>query len=155
MRKLANRLAALLVAFVFTWAILAIPVRTDTIWIDSVSGSMKSRTMWVGFVTTPSRVERSAVGEWIVKREGSLHPDWRFLTRRYRSLVGATLGRGCALAPEVYPLHAGENNTRYVRAATATELAEFVRTMRNGTAAEKEQAVDTAFRKQIGIPGWN
>lgn len=122
------------------------PMREDRIWIDPVSGSMKYQTRWLFFGMAP-RVEHSAIERWIVAHEGSYDPGWRSLSVGWRTIFGKIFGRGCSIAPEVYPLHHREFNAGFVRVASNAEVAEFVRIMRMGTASEKEQAVASACQK--------
>jgi len=129
-----------------------LPLRTDSLWIDSVTGSMKGQTFWLIFGTRP-RVHQSALHQWVATHQGPYTPQWCFLSESYKTVFGRTVGRGCALAPEIYPLHMDKLNTRFVETASDSEIAEFVRIMRTGTAEEKRVAVDAACDKGIGHRG--
>lgn len=63
------------------------------------------------------------------------------------------MGRGCGRTPEIYSLHMGKLDARFVEVAADSEIAEFVRVMRTGTADEKRQAVEAACDKAIGHRG--
>jgi hypothetical protein len=136
---------AIVAGGLFAWNF---PVRSDRIWIDPITGSMRGRTDWL-FFSTPPRLEPSAIERWIIKHEGRYDPDWHMLTRAEKNVLGRTVARGCAAAPAIYPLHAGDLNDRYVSTATDSDIGEFVRVMKEGTGSERERAVEAACKGTI------
>jgi hypothetical protein len=119
------------------------PVRTHSVWVDPVSGSIKSQSSWL-FVPTKTTIEQSELERWIVAHEGFHNSQWHFLNENYRLITGKFAGCGVGLTPKIFPFHAGDFNTHFVRNATDAEIAEFVRVMRHGTPDEQEKAVEEA-----------
>ncbi len=154
MRYTRRILIAILVLIAAMLAAWIVPVRNDRIWIDSVTGSMKQQTCWF-FVCQTSEEKPSAIEHWITQHEGTHKADWRFLSRTSKNLFGNVVSRGCALAPEIDPLHQADLNTSFVHAATDAEVREFVRTMRTGSPRERTRAVELACRKAVEstVPG--
>src|SRR4051794_7513015 len=72
--------------------------------MDPVTGTVWWKTVWMFGVTSPPRMEVSAL-ERRLKRSGiGWSPSWRFLDDTERNVFGGVLGRGCATAPPVYGL---------------------------------------------------
>lgn len=128
-----------------------LPVRSERDAIDPVSGSMESRAS-VMLIPVRTRIEQSELERWIIKNEGAYSPQWRTLSDIAMTISGRVISRGCGLAPAIYTLRAGDLNTRFARSATDEEIAEFLRTMRNGTPDEQRDAVDEALK--IAMPSW-
>jgi hypothetical protein len=128
-----------------------LPCHSDLGWIDPVTGSMKYQTR-IYLVPVWTSIESSDIEKWIVRREGKCSHDWQILYNTSTTLFGGR-SRGCSSGPEIYPLHAGVGglNASFVHNATDQEIAEFVRIMRTGTAAEKEQAAEAACNKTLGL----
>ncbi|APW59056.1 hypothetical protein [Paludisphaera borealis] len=139
-----KRSLMVLIAFV-ACVVLAMtyPVRSISTWIDPVSGSVKFETSWL-FIPTRTRIETSELERWIVAHEGCHNPQWHFLNENYRLISGRFAGCGVGRTPKIFPIHAGDSNTRFVHVATDAEIVEFVRAMRSGTPDEQERAVDEA-----------
>lgn len=69
-----KRLLVSLIAVVICIALaFVLPVRTEHIAIDPVSGSMKFRTS-VLLIPVKTRVERSKLERWIIEHEGAYSP---------------------------------------------------------------------------------
>jgi hypothetical protein len=128
-----------------------LPYHSELGLIDPVTGSMKYQTQCF-LVPVSTVVEQSAVERWIIRHEGGYTNSWRFLHDTSSAIV---YGRAyaCSLSPDIYLLHAGKLNDDFVRRASDAEIAEFVRNMRAGTAAERKQAVESARDKVLGNPG--
>jgi hypothetical protein len=126
-----------------------IEVQSHAIWIDPVTGSVKIQKDWLGFGWPPV-IQVSSIERWVIDHEGVHRPRWKFLTRATFSITGKFLAVGCSTsAPEIYRLHDSDLNSGYVRTASDTEIAEFVRIMRTGTASEQKQAVSVAINKAV------
>jgi hypothetical protein len=126
-----------------------IEVQSRAIWIDPVTGSVKMQKHWLGFGCPPV-IQVSSIERWVIDHEGVHRPRWKFLTRATFSITGKFLAVACSSAPEIYRLDDSELNSGYVRTASDTEIAEFVRIMRTGTASEQKQAVSVAISKAVG-----
>lgn len=149
-RSMTRIIYALVVALAVALIASVIPARTDRIWIDPVTGSMKTQTCGLFSCSTP-KVQPSALEAWIMRNGRRHNPKWHFLSTYCESVFGQPLARGCSLAPEIYPLHAGNLNTGFIESASDSEIVEFLRIMEEGNHSKKEQAVETACRKVIGL----
>lgn len=120
-----------------------LPYRIDQGWMDPITGSMKRQTRFC-LIPVWTTTTTSAIENWIIHHEGQYTPHWRFFYETSSALLYHA--NGCSLAPEIYPLRAGGLglDDDYIQSASDEDIAEFVRIMRFGTAAEKEQAVQSA-----------
>jgi hypothetical protein len=148
-RQLRPRRRALLVIagvlVILLFALVATP-RHNLGWIHPVTGSMKSQTRWFGLVASTT-IDQSAIENWIIRREGKYENSWARLHDPGSAIWGRSFA--CRRAASIYDLQAGEFNNAFLRLASESEIAEFVRVMRSGTDAEKRQAVKTACDKTI------
>src|ERR1700733_15094707 len=146
-----SRRATILILVVCLIPAGILPCHSDLGWIDPVTGSMKYQTR-IFLVPVWTSIESSDIEKWVVSREGKCSHDWQILYNTSTTLLGRR-SRGCGRGPEIYPLHAGLGglNTGFVHNATDREIAEFVRIMRTGTAAEKEEAAEAACNKALGL----
>src|SRR5438128_297864 len=101
-------------------------------WIDPVTGSMKRQTQWFGF-STSTMVDQSAIEKWIIRHEGRYSSHWAFLHDTSMTAWGRSVEFACAMAPDIYALHAGELNDEFVRGASEPEINEFLQVMRTGS----------------------
>ena len=125
-----------------------IPTRSDTIWVDPVTGSVKRQASWQ-VCRRPPIVETSAIERWIVRREGSHVPTWRFVSRSTRTIFGRPLSIACGEAP-MYLLRAGDLNDRFVLNSTNEQIVKFINLMRTGSAEERRESVQAAYRSVRG-----
>jgi hypothetical protein len=125
---------------------LTIPVRSDRLWVDPVSGSVKWQTVWLG-VPGSIRVNQSDLERWIVAHAGSHDPEWLFVNETIRTISGRWAGCGVGQTPKIFSRFlVGDGLKRFVRNGTDAEIAKFVGAMRKGTPDEQTQAVDEAVR---------
>jgi hypothetical protein len=119
--------------------LVLIPTRSDTTWVDPVTGSVKRQASWLIYQRTPV-VEPSALERWIIRREGSHVPTWEHVSTSSWNCYG--LPESVSLGHQMMNrLHAGERNDRFVRASTDEQLARFVQVLRTGSRAEREEAI--------------
>ncbi len=144
-----HRWEILAVVFILAVASLMTPVRSSAFWVDPVTASIRRQATWFA-IPGPEDIDRTEIERWIIRREGQHASSWKFCSRAYKTIWGATRARGCSTGPPVMPLRDGETNARFVRASSDEEMAAFIRVMRTGTDAEQRQAVDAALAKILG-----
>jgi hypothetical protein len=123
--------------------LVPLPVGTDQLWIDPVSGSHRTVTSYLG-VPIRSRITPSALERWIIDHEGACTSKWHLLSRASFTIFGGYLAVGCREAPPIclVAYHAdGGLLTKFIKQASDAEIAEFLRMMRTGTRPEQEAAV--------------
>lgn len=109
---------------------------------------MKGETRWFGF-TTSTVIEQSAIEKWVIDHEGHYTNKWKFLHDTSMTVFGRPTCFSCGSAPEIYGLHAGSANDRFVCNASNQEIGTFVEVMRAGTTMEKKKAVSAAEEKAL------
>ncbi len=115
--------------------------------MDTVTGSMTCRTVWLFGITFGPRVEVSPL-EMRLKSSGiPWVPSWQFLANTHRNVFGGATCFECGLAPAIYSLRPVLKE--FAAASTDAELREFVRVMQSGTDAEQEAAVEAASEKGL------
>jgi hypothetical protein len=125
----------------------SIPYRSDLVWIDSVTGSVRGQTKYF-LVPVSTSSQRSALENWVIAREGHYQNNWQFLSDTSTFLLSGRM-HACGYTPEVFEFHAGEVNDWFVRTAGEEAIAAFVKVMRSGTPDEKKQAVDATCKKLL------
>lgn len=120
---------------------LALPYRTLTVWIDPVTGSIKTQKCQFPFFAQPV-VTHSAIESWLVRNEGGYSPSWQCLSETSDTPFGRF--RGCSSAPAIYVFHSERKNILFVQMLSHQEIAGFVRVMRTGSEPQKRAAVETA-----------
>lgn len=128
----------LLLSFVF-------PVKQQAGWMDSVTGASKHSTQWIFGLECAPTIEPSALSKWLVREEGAVQYDWRYVQGNPETIWGMPVGCALGRAPPIYPLH-GDLGEHFVRASSDEELRRFIKIMREGSDVERQAAVDAAER---------
>ena len=144
----------IILAVVVTTAFLLVPthVRQDLGWVDSVSGSQKSQTVWrFGASSTPVVSESLLATRY---RELGLRwePDWKNVRGTYADLFGRRVGSAHDWpAPEIYTFATSPGLQRsYLAASSDDEVREFFRVMSGGTGEQQKAAVEAACDRALG-----
>jgi len=143
-----------ILAAIVVLAALVVPtplyVRQDLGWIDAISGSQKSQTVWRVGETSPPIVSDSLLAERYRTLGLKWEPDWRDVRGTYLNVFGRSVGRAHGSAPEIYNFAFSQDLQRsYLAASSDAELHKFFRIMSTGTEAEKKVAVETACNKAL------
>lgn len=93
-------------------------------------------------VTVGSFDEPSALHSWILKHQRDHAHDWRLIQHTSQNLLGFGQGRGHGRAPAAIHLKLMPD---FVRLGTYEEIDKLVWTLKNGSPAQQEQAIDGAF----------
>jgi hypothetical protein len=137
----------LLIMIVALLSMVTVP--HDSQWMCSVCGAQRRQTVWFGW-RRPERVQETALGAWIGRKEKQHEHSWQFVHRRMRSVFGGTLGWACGRAPAIYSLATlGDAMDRYVGSASDEELSALVAVLRTGTDEEQRQAVQRAWDRVL------
>jgi hypothetical protein len=120
-----------------------IPSRSDTTWIDPVTGSVKHQRSWWIYSRAPV-VEISELERWVIRRQGVHARTWTFVSRSRQTIFNQGLSIGCAEAP-MYLLRAGDRNDRFIKQSTDKQIDQLVQVMRTGTESEKRAAIRSAY----------
>jgi hypothetical protein len=119
------------------------PVRTETNWIDPVTGSRRSQVRWFGSVRLPMRYEASALERWIVREEGSYLPAWQIdisvTSNAFNLPFQWACGKGAPINQFELPLM-----ERWVNESSPEEIARVVQIMREGSREEQRKAIAAA-----------
>jgi hypothetical protein len=141
---------ALITTVIFLALVLSLPaitVRQIESRVDTVTGSMSWKTVWLFGFTSGPRVDMSPL-ELRLKNAGvQWTPSWHFLHNTHRNLLGGATCHECGSAPPIYRLRPLLG--QFAAASTNTELREFVRVMQTGTEAEQKATVDAAVEKGL------
>ena len=125
-----------------------VPYRNDLGWIDPVTGSARFQTRRF-LVPTSTIVHRSAIEDWIVRREGRYEANWKPIFDTSSKLLGRC--RACGMPPESYEV--GLFDKTFVRDSSDAEISKFVQIMRHGTKSERRNAVDALGEKVLKTRG--
>ena len=151
--KVSWSILAVFVVVVLAALLVATPVyvRQDLGWIDAISGSQKSQTVWRDGASPPPVVSDSLLAERYRRLGLQWEPDWRNVKGTYRNVLGRSVGSGHGSAPEIYSLALSRDLQRsYLTVASDADVREFFRIMSSGTDAEKRAAVEAACDKALG-----
>lgn len=136
MRRLA-RIIAVVVAILIVAAVA--PVGRAVTEIDSVTGSMRSRQIWLGGWERMPRVTPSPLQMRLNASGITWTPHWELYSQFYETLIPSfNCGRGAS--PPISHMDLPD----FVRVSTDDELRAFVRIMESGTTGEKEAAARAA-----------
>ena len=144
----------IILAVVLIAALLLIPmnVRQDLGWIDAISGSQRSQTVWrFGPASTPAVSESLLAARY--RRLGlKWEPAWKNVKGTYIDLFGRNVGHAHGWpAPEIYSFALSPDLQRsYLAASSDEQIREFFRVMSSGTEDEKKAAVEAACNKALG-----
>lgn len=146
----------IILSFVVVAVGLLIParIRQDRGWIDSISGSQMSQTVWVfGAKSTPVLSELLLAARY--RKLGlQWNPDWKSVRGTSINVLGRAVGSAHGLAPEIYSLAVHPDlQQSYLAAASDEEVCEFFRIMSSGTEQEKKAAVAAAQDRVLGKAG--
>ena len=146
----------IILAVIVVLAALLIPtpiyVRQDLGWIDSISGSQKSQTVWrLGSSSSPI-VSDSLLAERYRKLGLQWEPDWKNIKGTYVNAFGRHVGSAHGWpAPEIYNLALSPDlQQSYLSASSDDEVREFFRIMSSGSEPERKIAVEAACNKALG-----
>ncbi len=143
----------IILAVVVLAAFLLIPtnVRQDLGWIDSISGSQKSQTVWrFGAASTPI-VSESLLAARYRKLGLKWEPDWKNVKGTYIDVFGRHVGSGHGSAPEIYSFALSPDlQQSYLAPSSDDDVREFLRVLSSGTEEEKKAAVEAACNKALG-----
>lgn len=144
----------LIVAVVAFIASILLPapiyVRQDLGWIDAISGSQKTQTLWrVGRSSLPFIIESPLAARY--RKLGlTWEPDWRNVKGTYVNALGRHVGSGHGFAPEIYDLATSADlQNAYIAASTDDDIRQFFHTMTTGTDTLKKAAVTQACDKAL------
>jgi hypothetical protein len=125
----------------------AITVRQVESRMDTVTGSMTWKTVWLFGIRSGPRLDVSPL-EMRLKSSGiKWTPSWQFLHNTHRNVFGSATCHECGSAPAIYQLRPVLKE--FAAASTDAELREFVRVMQSGTESERKAAVDAAGEKGL------
>ena len=135
-------------------AVLLLAVAAPTVTVrqvesrmDSITGSMTWKTVWLFGIASDPRVDVSPL-ETRLKSSGiQWTPSWQFLHNTHRNVFGRATFYACGSAPPIYQL--SPLLKAFAAASTDAELREFVRVMQSGTDAEQTAAVEAASEKGL------
>lgn len=133
-------------------ALLFVPgarVGQDLGWIDSISGSRKTQTIWrVGASSLPM-VSDSPLAVRYRKLGLKWEADWKNVKGTYINIFGGGLGSAHGWpAPEIYSFPR-ELQQYYLAAASDDDIRTFFHVMLHGTEAEKKAMLEAAGEKAM------
>ncbi len=142
----------LIVAAIALCATLLVPwptgVRQDLGWIDSISGSRKSQTVWrLGRSSSPV-VSESLLAARYRKLGLQWEPDWRNVKGTYVDIFGRSVGSAHGSAPEIYSFNS-DLQEWFLAASSDDEVRVFFRVISSGSDAEQKAAVEAAGEKAL------
>jgi hypothetical protein len=140
----------LLVVIVAALLLSSTHVRQNLGWMDSISGTQKSQTVWRFGVASAPAVSESPLAARYRKLGLTWQPDWRNVKGTYVSLFGRHIGSGHGPAPMIYPLASADVQQSYLAASSDDDIREFFRVMSSGTEQEQKAAVEAACDKALG-----
>ena len=150
MRRLWIIVAVVVVAAFF----IPTNVRQDLGWIDSISGSQKSQTVWRFGKTSTPVLSESLLAARYRKLGLQWEPDWKNVRGTYIDVFGRSVGHSHGWpAPEIYSFATSADLQRsYLAASSDDDVRELFRVMSSGTEQEKKAAVEAACNKALGEP---
>jgi hypothetical protein len=145
--RLVLKAAVLLILGVGLFSLFLVPLRTDEVRMDALTGSTQQQTFWPRRMTfgpafTPSPLElrlRKLGVKWT--------PRWTFICGPERTVFGSTVVNVCGSPPPIYSMHGAMQ--WYVDNASDAEVLELVRILQFGTESQQRAAVDAAFKKAL------
>lgn len=143
-RWLLRTLIILIVTLLLTIAAESITYRIDSTYVDTVTGSMSSRTTWLHGLYSNSQTTVSPLETRLRTSGIPWAPQWRLLSEHYVTLL--TRARACNT--DAHHIH-GNFLPNFVAASSDDELHEFIRIMESGTNAEQRAAVEAAMEKAL------
>lgn len=142
----------IIVAVVVVAALLLMPtdVRQDRGWIDSISGSQKSQTVWRFSAASTPVVSESLLASRYQELGLQWTPDWKNVQGTYVDMFGRRIGSAHGCAPEIYVLAVHSDlQQAYLAASSDDDVRQFFRVMSSGTKEEKKAAVEAACNKAL------
>src|SRR4051812_39661332 len=100
-RRLVVTVVVGLAAVVLVAAALTTPVREDLGWMDALSGTYQTQTVWLSRYPTTPVVTPSPIELRLRKIGVTWRPDWRNVKGTSRDLLGRRLGREHGSAPPI------------------------------------------------------
>lgn len=135
---------ASLICAICSFVVATTGVRTWRLSCDQITGTVRTQTWWFGTLTA-TNLRTSTLEAWIVRHEKSYTPTWQNLSIHKFNLFGFMLSRGCSNAPPSH-LIGHDLIDNFVREAPEAKVAALVATMRTGTPAQQEAAIEAAGR---------
>jgi hypothetical protein len=133
----------IVVAVVILMGLVAlVPAQSRTIWVDPITGSVKTQASGLGIGQTPV-IETSSLERWIVEHDGSHLSTWQRVTKATWTIYGQGVDVSCVDRP-MFLLRAGESNDQFVRTSTDSQISRFVQVIRTGSKDEKTEAMHAA-----------
>lgn len=137
---------AVLLAFLF---LPGTPVRQDLGWIDSISGSRKTQTVWRFGASSSPVVSDSPLAVRYRKLGLKWEADWKNVKGTYINIFGGGIGSAHGWpAPEIYSFPP-ELQQYYLAAASDDDIRTFFHIMLHGTEAEKKAMLEAAGEKAL------
>jgi hypothetical protein len=133
------------------------PVYEDVVRVDRVTGSIKRQTQWAFGAQAKPQVAPSPLERWLVARGKPVRHDWQYTSGTSRSILGSSMSYACGHMPPIgdfpeIPM------AFFVCGSSDEEIDAFLTTMRHGTEADQQLAVDAAVAKASEImdahPEW-
>ncbi|MGH7179681.1 MAG: hypothetical protein ACREJC_20060 [Tepidisphaeraceae bacterium] len=141
-----------IVAALALLAVILVPsrVRQDLGWIDAVSGSRKTQTVWrFGLSSKPVIVE-SPLAARFKTLDLKWEPAWRNVQGTHRNIFGRSVGSEHGVAPVIYDLAWNPDLQRtFLAASSDDDVRAFFGLMTSGTEAEQKLAVREACDKAL------
>ena len=115
--------------------------------IDTVTGTMTSKTTWAFGIPSAPAVDTSPLELHLKQRNIPWMPNSRFLHSTQYDGFGRATRRACATAPPIYSFRPILGD--FAVASTDEELREFVRVMQSGTEAEQRATLEAAAESVV------
>jgi hypothetical protein len=136
----------LLSLFVPTFA-----VRSTSVRMDAVTGSVQRQTTWLGCFRCGPRIETAPLETRLKQSNIAWTPTWQFLHNYEYNLVGGRGGVGCGRAPEIYSF-AFSFSDEFAKSASDAELRDFVTVMQTGTEREQRETIEAVVERLCRVP---
>lgn len=142
-----------LIALVLLVAMAApvVTVRREESHMDAVTGSLRSRTVWILRFASGPQVDISPLEERLKRSRIAWSPSWQSMHSTHRNIFGGATCRECGTAPPIMQLRMVMKE--FAAASTDAELREFVRVMEEGSETQREAAVEAACEKGLRARG--
>ena len=144
-RSLWRVLGGLAVVLVLSLVLSAVAVRQVEGRMDSVTGSIRWKTVWLFAITLQPHVEFSALDARLKNARIQWTPSWQLLHNTHYNILGKAICFECGRAPPIYDLR--PLMKEFVAASTDGDLQEFVRIMQSNCEAEQRAAVGAACKR--------